>query len=360
MPSTCAGRTFYRVLSLPKIFQVGRNLVANASAAPKGATDAEALVALAYRAVLRREPDPGGLATYAGALRGGRDMAWLVEELSSSEEFRDSVEAAQRALPQPSAEPPTDPRADTFDPVELQRKVRAILRLLRPYAAAGVGKVRLGRLGDGGYVHLDDFSGIDAALSLGINDDISWDLDAAARGMTVYQFDHTVNDPAPGDPRMVFERKMIGPVSGPDTRSLAELVRQHDRGAERPNMVLKMDIELHEWDVINATDPALLGRFAQIACELHYFQGLNQMDWRQRIYDALSRLHGHYAVVHVHANTVGGTSVLANTFVPNVLEVTFANRGLYRFQETGELFPGPLDQTCYPGHPDIFLGSFRY
>lgn len=322
-------------------------------------TDVEALVTLAYRAVLRREPDPGGMATYARALRGGHDMAWLVRDLSGSDEFREGVEAAERAARQPAFEP-TDPRADTFDPVELQRKVRAILRLLRPCAAVGFGKVRLGNPRDGGYVHLDDFHGVDAALSLGINDDISWDLDAAARGMTVYQFDHTVDDPAPHDPRMVFEKRMIGPASGPDVRSLAELVRRHDRGGARPNLVLKMDIECHEWDVVNATDPALLGRFAQVVCELHYFQGLDRMDWRQRIHDALSRLNEHYAVVHVHANSFAGISVIGNTVVPNVLEVTFANRGLYRFEETNELFPGPLDESCDPAQPDIFLGSFRY
>ena len=45
-------------------------------------------VTLAFRAVLRREPDEGGLATYTEALRGGRDLAWLVTQLSQSDEFR--------------------------------------------------------------------------------------------------------------------------------------------------------------------------------------------------------------------------------------------------------------------------------
>ena len=59
--------------------------------------DAAAQVALAFRAVLRREPDAGGLATYVKALRRrGHDMAWLVGELARSDEFR-SWEARQTA-----------------------------------------------------------------------------------------------------------------------------------------------------------------------------------------------------------------------------------------------------------------------
>lgn len=48
----------------------------------------ETLVQLAYRSVLRREPDVGGLARYAAALRDGQDLAWLLRALSASDEFR--------------------------------------------------------------------------------------------------------------------------------------------------------------------------------------------------------------------------------------------------------------------------------
>jgi len=52
------------------------------------ATDVAAEVALAYRAVLRRGADPDGLARYAAALQGGRDIAWLIGVLADSDEFR--------------------------------------------------------------------------------------------------------------------------------------------------------------------------------------------------------------------------------------------------------------------------------
>lgn len=68
---------------------------------PLPALDAEALVRLSYRAVLRREADDDGLAGYVAHLRAGRTLPWLLQALSESAEFRSSQ------LP-----PPAVPRAD--------------------------------------------------------------------------------------------------------------------------------------------------------------------------------------------------------------------------------------------------------
>lgn len=67
--------------------------------------DPEATVALAYRAVLRREADPDGLATYVAALRAGRSMAWLVDVLASSEESQ-ALDLRLAAPALPTAPPP--------------------------------------------------------------------------------------------------------------------------------------------------------------------------------------------------------------------------------------------------------------
>lgn len=258
-------------------------------------------------------------------------------------------------------EPPRDDLGEVGrDPDLFARDTRRILRPLRPQAVTGFAKVRLGKEADGGYVCLDDFAGIDVAFSFGINDDISWDGDAANRGLTIHQFDHTVADPAPDDPRMVFQAKRIGRVSGPDTQSLADLIRDHDKGAVRPNLVLKMDIEGGEWDVFDATDEDQLARLAWIVCELHYFQGLAERHHRELIDRCLQKVGRRFAAVHVHSNVWGGYTSLANTVVPNVVEVTFVNRALYDVADTVELFPGALDQSCDPEQPDFHLGSFTF
>src|SRR5438552_188332 len=49
---------------------------------------------------------------------------------------------------------------------ETLAEIKSGFRLLRPQAATGVKKARLGSANDGGYVMLDDFQGVDTALSL--------------------------------------------------------------------------------------------------------------------------------------------------------------------------------------------------
>ncbi len=72
------------------------------------AEDAAVQVGLAYRAVLRRAADSDGLARYTTALQGGRDMAWLVEVLADSDEFR-------AALPTPELPPAPESRLYPLD-----------------------------------------------------------------------------------------------------------------------------------------------------------------------------------------------------------------------------------------------------
>ena len=47
----------------------------------------ESIVRLAYKAVLRRDPDPSGFATFTAALRNGHSVPWLIEQLAASDEY---------------------------------------------------------------------------------------------------------------------------------------------------------------------------------------------------------------------------------------------------------------------------------
>lgn len=244
--------------------------------------------------------------------------------------------------------------------IELGQHIRTVLRLLRPKRALGMAKRRFGRRHDGGYVHLDDFDGVDTALSLGINDDVSWDCDVADRGVKIYQFDHTVEDPRPRDERMVFAKTMIAGHAAPGCETLEALVSRHDRRAAKPNLILKMDIEGSEWPVIEETSDATFGRFAQVACELHSFERFRELPWRQGFYRALRKISLSHGVVHVHANNYAGFQIIAGVPVASVLEISWANRSAYDLVETDELFPTDLDDPCHSAAPDHYLGAFLY
>ena len=64
--------------------------------AQNNAGTAEELVAMIYRAVLRREPDPEGFAAHVSALRRGGTLEDLLKSALNSNEFRDKVYLAVR------------------------------------------------------------------------------------------------------------------------------------------------------------------------------------------------------------------------------------------------------------------------
>jgi hypothetical protein len=243
---------------------------------------------------------------------------------------------------------------------ETREEIKNVLRLLRPHAAKGFSKARFGSAHDGGYVLLDDFEGIDTAFSLGVEQNATWDVDVAERGLTVYQFDHTVDAPITDHARLVFARKRISPEAGPESESLSSLISQHDRRNTNPNILLKIDIESDEWAVFDRTSPEILSRFSQIVGEFHYLEGLSDIRCRRLFTRVLAKLANIFAVVHVHANNCAASSNVADVVFPNVLEINFANRSMYSFSETDEIFPGPLDAPNDPSRPDLHLGSFRF
>lgn len=248
-------------------------------------------------------------------------------------------------------------QADLFD---LSAKLLRTLRMLRPHKVVGFDKIRIGAHGDGGYVCLNDFEGLDTALSLGINDNVSWDSDVADRGLTIYQYDHTVDAPRPDDPRMVFHRTMICPEASDNAETLGSLIRRHDKDRDRPNIILKIDIENWEWPVFDAIDPALLARVSQIVGEFHAFEFMDYEEWSSRAERVIRKITDKFALIHVHSNNYAAFSVIANIPVARVMEFSFVNRAMYRVASTDEVFPNELDAPCDPNMPENQLGAFRF
>jgi hypothetical protein len=124
--------------------------------------------------------------------------------------------------------------------------------------------------------------------------------------------------------------------------------------------ILKIDIDHDEWDVLDQTDEATLEAFTQIVCEFHWFGRAFSEEWLQCATRVLQKLNRRFQVVHVHANNCAPYALIAGTPLPAVLEVTYANRELYMFQPTTEMFPGDLDSPNNPNASDYFLGRFEF
>lgn len=232
-----------------------------------------------------------------------------------------------------------------------QAAIIDLLSYLTPCRSVRFDKIRLGCNGEGGYVMLNDFSGVSAALSFGIAAECSWDTAMAEHEIDVYQYDHTVEGPPTAHPRFRSFKKEIAAVPSDQTESLDSALAKLPSKAER--VILKIDIEGSEWDTFDAATPQELARFRQIIGEF-------DPAWHDRARRVLAKLRSAFDVVHVHANNTAPLNVIANVPVPSVFELTLVNKAIYECHETDEIFPTPLDQPNWNGRPDIFLGSMRY
>ena len=250
---------------------------------------------------------------------------------------------------------------DLVEDHALHRRLLTVMALVSPMRAVGVAKKRYGRDFDGGYVLLEGIERTRITYSLGICDDVSWDRIMADFGSEVFQYDHTIEEAPDAHPLFRFFRIGIAPSDdvAPNLRRLDTLVRRNGHAAET-GMLLKIDIEQHEWFCFDTIDEDVLGRFDQIVCEFHHTGHFNNDEWLSRAERALAKLHRTHQVVHVHANNHAPINVIAGVPIPDVFELTFANRKAYAFEFTDEVFPTELDRPCTPTRPELYLGSFSY
>jgi hypothetical protein len=237
----------------------------------------------------------------------------------------------------------------------------SVLRLLRPYRLAGAAKRRVGRFFDGGYVMLDQFAGVEAAYSLGVNDDVSWDLDIARLGIPVFQYDHTIARLPEEHPLFHWKPKCLSGIADEEAgvETLERLIQQneHERAT---NLLLKCDIEGSEWTLLEHTPNRVLQQFSQIVVEVHNMGLLAHMHHANNIRKALLNLTTAHRVVHVHANNCVGWEIIGGVPVPLILELTLARHDLGRFEVSEETFPTPLDMPNATERAQLYLGTFSY
>lgn len=148
-----------------------------------------------------------------------------------------------------------------------------IMGRLEPMRAPEHRKIRVGKECDGGYVMLDDFTGIVAAYSIGISDEVSRDLDIAQRGIEVFQYDHTIPSAPLRHARLHWTRKGLGADVTADLETLPRLLEMNCH-VGCGDMILKVDVEGCEWEVLASLPPGCLRHFRQVVLEAHFLERL--------------------------------------------------------------------------------------
>jgi hypothetical protein len=67
-----------------------------------------------------------------------------------------------------------------------------------------------------------------------------------------------------------------------------------------------------------------------------------------------------FLCIHIHARNTGGLCNVQNIAIPNIVELTYANKGRYKFTEVNEIYPTEIDVPASGDIPDIHLGNFVF
>ena len=208
---------------------------------------------------------------------------------------------------------------------------------------------RAGGAGDGAYLIPDDLDGIAALFSPGVDQVAQFEVDMAARGMTCYLADASVEQPPVEDPRFLFERKFLGIAGGESFMTLDDWVNRLEPGDH--DLMLQMDIEGAEWLVLANASDALLSRFRIMVIEFHSLGRMFDEFGAQVMPEVFQRLLRTHHVVHNHPNNVSYVTTRGGVDIPELIEVTFLRKD--RAAPTGYAgtFPHPLDIVNVPERP---------
>ena len=237
-----------------------------------------------------------------------------------------------------------------------QSDILNFCRKLAPLDAVDHAKVRLGGSNDGGYVFIDDFDAVSTVISCGISDDVSCDLAFAQLGKNVVQFDHTVEGSPVEHACFCFYKQAIDELREiPGSTRLSDVIRNVG-DPSKSDLLLKIDIDGDEWKTFANIPPADLRRCRQIACEFHDLWRMFDPEFLSRYEAALANILKGFFPAHIHANNFRGFSIVLGVALPEVFEVTFVNKQIYRQgarQRIGLKVDAPNDAAA----PDLFLGS---
>jgi hypothetical protein len=208
-------------------------------------------------------------------------------------------------------------------------------------------KIRIGNIGDGGYV-IADVPNIRYNLLLagGVCEDISFEDALMKRypGMKCLAFDSTVSSLPTHDSQITFIQKNIGGHNDATTTNLHDTINAND------HIFVKMDIEGGEKPWVASLSDAHLDKFEQIVMEFHW-----AFDWdAPGMYANLNKTH---RLIHVHPNNCCGVRTHKGVVIPNVWEGTYLHKKYFGnvLSLNTDPIPSALDVRNMPQNPEIHI-----
>ena len=236
-------------------------------------------------------------------------------------------------------------------------RLEAFFRRLRAIDP-GLPMVRLGRLGDGGYVLPDDLDGLVACFSPGVSTVADFELALADRGVPSFMADASVEAAPVDHPLFDFEPTFVGTEDRPGWTTLESWMAR--KGPPSGDLLLQMDIEGAEWTVLDSLDRATLQRFRIVVLELHDVHHVFLERGLDQVERALGKLFEDFEMVHLHANNNALPVRRLGYAVPPVLEMTLLRKDRVRQPRPIAPLPHPLDVRNNAFVPELVLAPYWY
>lgn len=238
------------------------------------------------------------------------------------------------------------------------RTVFDTLSLLTPHDIDRA-KLRVGNERDGAYIIVDLPPSTDI-MSFGISNDIGFELEMAGRGHRLFMYDHTIDGVPGAHPAFTFMRQGIcasGQAGGdllPLEDHLANIADASDR------LMLKIDVEGHEWSVFANISQELLGRFDQIMIEFHWLHLLKDPGFATQAARALGNINEQFTLYHIHANNCCELHIVEGFPVADVIEVSYVRTSTVTRRPSTTVYPTSLNKANHPLYHDHALLFFPF
>lgn len=227
-------------------------------------------------------------------------------------------------------------------------EVGALINQLKP-VAIHQPLIRMGGVGDGGYLLPDDLEGIVACVSPGVSTEVGFDHAMADRGCEIFMADASVDGPPIDHPRFHFVKKFVDVFEDSQNLRLDTLCAAI--GAEHSgDRLLQMDIEGAEFRVLLDASDETLKSFRIMAIEFHHLTRMFAKFPLSLIRATFQKLLRFHHVVHIHPNNVCGPTVRGNVSIPPVMEFTFYRKDRAKLDPSQRLLlPHSLDRDNVQG-----------
>jgi len=212
--------------------------------------------------------------------------------------------------------------------------------------------IRVGSNFDGGYVIVNNLDDIGVVISIGIGNNLDKEKYFLSKGLRVYAFDGTIGESVDlKDENFEFYPKNIG--SKDDYWALSFVFSKIiNFNKISKKILLFIDTEGSEYDILSNLDTSFLQSVDQIVIEFHNLIGDSQK--AQAFSSIKSQLLRKFVVTHVHGNNYGSYLPFDESeVIPDVIEVSFANRLFHTFESGLNIAPKILDKPCNPLLPDL-------